>query len=488
MVNAEAVAGFAGSGDKSPTSSFIGSTGRRMPKWRPWKVEGTLAAADALAAAAAIYTVLWLTTEGLAGAQGGPATLALAGAVLTVCLHRLLGIFDTWRCSPFWLLRQRFFAALVTAGCIALAAGFPAGNVFGIATWLSCTVALVSLGSIGSLMARTVLMRTHLWCEPVVLVGDPNATEAFAAALLASPESGYLPVERIASPASVEGSLEDIDAYPQSLSSNLQAQCAILLSQGDSREDQRVTARLQYPTIIILPDVGALQTLGVEARAIGNAAGLSIHRSLLVPRNLLFKRLFDLMVSLPALVIAIPVIALSALAVWLIDRGNPFYSQLREGQHGQPIRVWKLRTMFRDAELRLAEYLADHPDAQAEWQRRFKLSSDPRILPFVGNFLRRSSFDELPQLWNVVRGDMSLVGPRPFPHYHLDTFSANFRKMRASVVPGLTGLWQVQERSLGDIATQERCDTFYIRNWSIWLDLYIILQTIPSVLSGRGAR
>ena len=140
-----------------------------------------------------------------------------------------------------------------------------------------------------------------------------------------------------------------------------------------------------------------------------------------------------------------------------------------------------------DAEKRLEEHLAENPELREEWKERFKLARDPRLIPLVGRLFRQFSIDELPQLWSVLRGDMSLVGPRPFPDYHLSQFSPVFLELRQRVRPGITGLWQITIRSDGGIAEQVAYDSYYIRNWSVWLDLYILSRTIAAVAAGRGA-
>jgi lipopolysaccharide/colanic/teichoic acid biosynthesis glycosyltransferase len=160
---------------------------------------------------------------------------------------------------------------------------------------------------------------------------------------------------------------------------------------------------------------------------------------------------------------------------------------VREGFDGKPIAVWKLRTMYADGDRILESWFETHPEDRAHWLRHFKLRHDPRVLPVIGTLLRRTSLDELPQLWSVLRGEMSLVGPRPLPDYHLRQFTSEFRVLRTRVLPGLTGLWQVSARGDADLALHQELDTFYIRNWSPWLDLYILARTFSAVILARGA-
>jgi lipopolysaccharide/colanic/teichoic acid biosynthesis glycosyltransferase len=175
------------------------------------------------------------------------------------------------------------------------------------------------------------------------------------------------------------------------------------------------------------------------------------------------------------------------LLIKLVSAGPVFFLQEREGLGGRKFKVCKLRTMHADAEARLGELIAGNPELRRQWERNAKLRPDPRLIPIVGTLLRRLSLDELPQLWNVLVGDMSLVGPRPFPDNHLAMLSPGFKELRNAVRPGITGLWQVMARSNGRIEEQVRFDTYYIRNWSLWLDLYILARTVTAVLTARGA-
>jgi lipopolysaccharide/colanic/teichoic acid biosynthesis glycosyltransferase len=228
--------------------------------------------------------------------------------------------------------------------------------------------------------------------------------------------------------------------------------------------------------------------VGAVTTDLAGGLGLALPGAARIRRHRVAKALLDAALLLPALVVGVPLIVLAAVAVVLTSPGRPFYAQEREGLNGRTIRVWKLRTMHRDAEALLDRYLEEQPARRIEWERHFKLDRDPRILPVVGHVLRMTSLDELPQLFNVLRGDMSFVGPRPFPRYHLEAFSSEFRALRSSVRPGITGLWQVSARSDGDLRVQEELDSLYLMHWSIWMDLYVVARTPLAVLSGRGAR
>lgn len=196
-----------------------------------------------------------------------------------------------------------------------------------------------------------------------------------------------------------------------------------------------------------------------------------------------FKRTFDICLAILTLPAVLPVIAI----LWALVRldGAPgFFGHRRVGQRGREFTCWKLRTMCADADQRLASHLHDNADAMGEWAATFKLIQDPRITRF-GRFLRSSSLDELPQVWNVLRGDMSFVGPRPVPAAELRMYGraqASYLALR----PGITGLWQVRGRNDVSYQTRVAMDVLYRRNASIWLDIKIIILTFAVVLRRTG--
>jgi lipopolysaccharide/colanic/teichoic acid biosynthesis glycosyltransferase len=267
-----------------------------------------------------------------------------------------------------------------------------------------------------------------------------------------------------------------------------ETEVAILTSRDQLALRGLIVESLPPANLILVSEVQDIQTLWLRVRPLGNVIGIQFERDPYLTQNRALKRAIDLLVAVPAAIVALPVIAVLATAVWLIDRRSPFYVQERVGGCGRIIRIPKLRSMYADADSRLEEYLDRNPRARDEWERYYKLTDDPRILPVLGKALRRASLDELPQLWSIIKGEMSLVGPRPFPVYHTSKFDPEFQHIRTIVPPGLTGLWQVTARSNGDLDVQRAQDLFYILNWSIWLDLYILLQTLPAIITAKGAK
>lgn len=194
------------------------------------------------------------------------------------------------------------------------------------------------------------------------------------------------------------------------------------------------------------------------------------------------KRVLDLLLVLLALPVALPLILISAAVLWM-ESGLPFYSQDRLGHRGKRFRILKLRTMVRDADAQLQHYLNTDPKLRQEWDETQKLKSDPRITP-VGRFLRVTSLDELPQLWNVVRGDMSLVGPRPMLPEQLSLYgdpNAYF-----AVKPGITGVWQVSTRNESSFAERAKADVDYLSRMGLKQDLTLLCRTVGVVAKGTG--
>ena len=354
----------------------------------------------------------------------------------------------------------------------------------------------LALPLIGDSMVRTILIQKGLWGVPTVVIGMGPTGQQVVRTLRRTPELGLRPVGFFddhpangeVAPAVIEhlpvlGSIADGAKYSRDI------EAAIVTTPAKTHETiDAIASQLSYRDIIVVPDLPELPTLWVQTRDLNGLIGLQMRRNMLLRRNRLLKQTIDHLIAVPLFFLVVPIVAVLALWIRSVSEGSPFYTQLRVGKNGRPINIWKLRTMYPDAEERLDQYLSSNPVARLEWERNFKLTDDPRILPGVGHFLRRTSLDELPQICNVIRGEMSLVGPRPFPKYHLDRFDTRFQSLRSSVVPGITGLWQVSARSDGDLQVQQALDTYYIRNWSIWIDFYILYRTLGAVMEGRGAR
>ena len=239
-------------------------------------------------------------------------------------------------------------------------------------------------------------------------------------------------------------------------------------------------ARRNHWNVKVVPEFWEPAMAWPQVELLGELPVFSLHREPIPAFALYLKRTLDVVFSLCAAPIAIPLLAALALLVKLDSRGPAFYRANRIGRKGRKFCCWKLRTMVSNAD-------AMKEELRARNQRSgpfFKLSFDPRITR-IGRFLRKSSLDELPQIWNVLLGDMSLVGPRPHPVDDYERYKLEHRR-RLAVRPGITGLWQVKARRDPSFDLNMALDLAYIENWSLWLDLKILLKTIPVVLKGTG--
>lgn len=337
--------------------------------------------------------------------------------------------------------------------------------------------------------------RCAWWGMPVMVLGAGETARRIIRNLREHPVLGYRPVVCLDDDPEKQGDCEGVPVVgalrdAADLSAEWHIDYAIIAM--PTMPSSRLTSHLRtwstvFPNIVIIPDLFGIASLWIETRDLGGVLGLEIRHNLLKPVNRWIKRAVDICVAASVMILVAPLIPLVTLWIKLASPGRAFFVQEREGEHGKPVRILKLRTMYPDAEQMLERHLAENPADRAEWEQFCKLKNDPRVIPGIGQLLRKTSLDEIPQLWNILKGEMSLVGPRPFPAYHNSRFDPEFRSLRTQVRPGLTGMWQVSARSDGDLDVQESLDSYYIRNWSLWLDLYLLIRTARVVLTGQGA-
>ena len=337
---------------------------------------------------------------------------------------------------------------------------------------------------------KAFLIRRGWWGVPVVIYGSGVAAGRVVRQLQEERGMGYEPIAIFSDdPGMVDGYLDAVPVVGETDRVAPEAAVAFLALAPSERDKQvpLLEGPLScYRTVVVVPDLFDAPSLWVRPRDIAGVLGLEVASTLTRTFPRVVKRGTDLLSILLLAPLWVPVIAILALAVWLSDRASPFYGQERIGENGQPFVALKLRTMVPDAEAVLQRALDSDEARRLEWETTFKLEHDPRITT-VGGFLRRTSLDELPQLLNVLNGDMSLVGPRPLPLYHHADLPLRVRALRERVRPGITGLWQVSGRSDAGNVGMERWDPYYVRNWSLWLDAVILVRTLRVVLRGSGA-
>ena len=324
-------------------------------------------------------------------------------------------------------------------------------------------------------LVRQVMFRTGVGQIPVFLAAGGLAAKQVRAAIAGDAYMGFRIVR------------EFEDDFREIVPAARDAGVKILLACQDERlfrcQMEEFTSWFSF--IEYLPTKDAFPVYGAQPIVLDGVGGIEMVNQRRMRTMRWGKSILDYSLSFLALLVSAPFFIVIPILIKLTSKGPVFYRANRLGKNGRPIRVWKFRSMYADADVRLAELLAADPARKAEWESNFKLTDDPRVTP-LGRFLRKASLDEIPQLFNVFSGEMALIGPRPIVEKEVSHYGRDYTVF-SSVKPGITGLWQVSGRSATDYARRVALDSYYVLNWSPWMDIWILFRTVGAVLLMRGA-
>jgi lipopolysaccharide/colanic/teichoic acid biosynthesis glycosyltransferase len=373
--------------------------------------------------------------------------------------------------------------------------------------WWGQPVVVLGAGRVGRAVVGTLQRRPQLGLKPVAVLDDDPLKHGTLRAtwgdddieVEAVPEStGEPPKSTPDSPStrSAWANFSTIEEVPvlgglelaPVLSQRLKIKFAVVaMPEADSSALLGIIERYaeSFQRVLAIPDLFDLTYFGAATRDLGGVLGIEVQRQLLLTGPRLAKRAMDISITGLGLLLVSPLLAIISLLIKLDSRGSVFYNHKRLGQDGVRFPALKFRTMHGDGEQRLQAVLARDPKLRAEYDQFHKLTVDPRVTR-VGRFLRKYSLDELPQLWNVLVGDMSLVGPRPYLEREIPEMDQK-EAIILRVKPGITGIWQVTERNASTFERRLHMDVEYVRSWSPWLDIYVLARTIPVVLGGTGS-
>jgi Undecaprenyl-phosphate galactose phosphotransferase WbaP len=365
-----------------------------------------------------------------------------------------------------------------------------------ILAWIS-SLCLLPLARYGG---KLWLVKKHFWERTILILGAGETGRSIAEMMMREPVLGY----RIQGFLADDGSRTDIlvtmpwkeeipvlgplESAEEVIKEGQITDIIVAVPDLGDIDPGNLADRLQPITrsILLVTDLFKIPVVG-EVGSMLTRPGLLFHykNSSVYPANILVKRIVDLMIGSAALLLSLPIMMLISLIIKLDSQGPVFFFHTRIGRNGKTFKCWKFRTMHANAEEILGKLLMENPLLQIEWQKNFKLKDDPRVTR-VGRLLRKTSLDELPQIVNVLKGEMSLVGPRPVVAQELARFGP-YVNSYLRVRPGITGLWQVSGRSDTDYFERVHLDNWYTWNWSIWLDIVILLRTVVIVFNRRGA-
>ena len=363
-----------------------------------------------------------------------------------------------------------------------------------IAMLLALPISIFAL-PLGRQISRTIFSKFKFWGVPVVIYIESMENTLVIDRLLNHPDFGYKPALILCKSCKDENM--EYHGIPVMTPNNeiteeikkLEIKTAIIIetSSNLTESDEKLYTQIMnmYRYTIYIPHNKYISSLSATVRDFNGIIGFSTVHELTKITEIILKRFIDFLLLTIAAIPTLLVTLIVAIAIKVSSPGSVFYSHKRVGKNGKEIKVWKFRSMVINSQEILEKILAEDEERRIEWEKDRKFKDDPRITK-VGKILRNTSLDELPQLWNILKGDMSFIGPRPVTEDELEKYG-KYLDFILSVKPGLSGMWQISGRS--DTGYEERIllDMYYIQNWSIWLDLWIIIKTIWVVLRRKGA-
>jgi Undecaprenyl-phosphate galactose phosphotransferase WbaP len=351
------------------------------------------------------------------------------------------------------------------------------------------TIILLSTRSI----THWLLYKTRLGGIATVVYGSGSTGKLVVDCLLGNIRTGYVPVLILDDdPGGIDEYqgipvIHDTSIGPEIVSKFKIKMAMVAMPKLDNKNLKRImnnsVSAFRYSALI--PDFFSATNIWMTVRDFGGVLGFITSNKLKMSWNLQLKRFMDLTFVIAGGLLILPILLLVALLIKINSPGPVLYKHRRLGMNGKHFYAYKFRSMVSDSQDRLQRLLESDPEIKKEWDTNHKILNDPRITGF-GRFLRRTSLDEFPQLINILKGEMSLVGPRPIVNDEVEKYGEDFSRI-FSIKPGLTGLWQVSGRSDTNYNERVAYDTYYLQSWSGWLDLWILYMTFGAVIRGRGA-
>ena len=430
---------------------------------------------------------------------GGTTIVAVPMAIYTIAvwigIRALLGLYPAYGFDSAERLRRHTYSTFAALAMLTLiAAGFQVGDQLPRLLLIVVFSGLLFTAPFIQHLARWGMRKLGIWGKPVMILTYKDTGEQFWRLLEQEWDQGYDPVSLFDYRLTPAGTPLEEALHEETLVNAMavargQGVDTIFFALPRTRREQLTKyvslASRSFRHVVVIPNLGGITNSAVVARNLAGTFGVEIEYRLLNVWAQRLKRVLDLGMILFGGMLVLPLLLVLSALVWLESGGPVFYKDLRMGRNGKLFPCIKFRTMVPDAETLLRQLLAAAPEARLEYERFHKLREDPRTTR-IGHFLRKTSLDELPQLWNVLLGQMSLVGPRPYlPRESEDIGDVQDEILR--VTPGITGPWQVAGRNQTSFSGRVQIDAYYVHNWSVWLDIIILARTIKIVLFRHGA-